>query len=184
MQIPYARPEHLRAGMLDALPRRPFFVRASDYQIVDGDTLRVLSGERDENNRRKEAFRIRFASVNAPELSKGAPADAALRAVGLSFFPNNPGEVARREMVDLLKDKAILVEPVGADRYQRCLAHVTASGSPGRLFDLTGAFSIERILFQKNLVTLQPGSFDVPAETPAILAAIGKDDREDLVPGF
>lgn len=171
----YLSPDQLHERMIGR-PAQPFFVRAGHYSVIDGDTLRIHAPS-SPGEPRLEAFRIRLADIDTPELRKASLFDEVLRHGGFDPTRDGPGEMARAALRSLCQKRALLVDPVileGApanDVYGRLLARVCVSGQPGKDFDLTGAQSVEHHLFRQGLARVLP-DHDLPAVTPALLGRI------------
>lgn len=171
----YLNPDQLHERMIGR-PARPFFVRAGQYSVIDGDTLRIFAPS-GRGEPRIEAFRIRFADIDTPELRKASLFDSVLRRGGFDPMRDGPGELARDALRALCKGRALLIDPLmrdglpANDRYRRLLAQVCVSGRPGKDFDLSGAHSVESHLFTEGLAKVLPGH-DLPAVTPTVLGRI------------
>lgn len=185
-QIPYLRASELHTRML-ARPRRPFFVSPSDYTVVDGDTLRILSAKTDKAPC-GEAFRIRLDGIDAPERPIVHPSDRALQSIGIDPHEGHPGRMATSMMRDFFRNRAIYVEPVAqgngrvTDRYERLVGRVYVSGSPGPVFDVHGARSAENHLFDIGMGVIMKDS-RLPPRRSAVLEGIENDAvRRDFAP--
>ena len=174
---PYIRSAELFAGMSER-PDIPFFISPSDYRVVDGDTLRVVT------KKGEEAFRIRFFSMDTPEPPKLLGVDRVMQDIGLDLYPGNPASLARDAILELTRDRALLVEPqvdpktnMPLDKFRRLLAHVAISGAPGELFVPEGARSLEYALFQKGLARLMKNR-PMPEPVPSLVLRM-RDAIED-----
>ena len=171
------RPEDLAPGMLER-PDIPFFASPGVYSIVDGDTIRLRTMP-DADGVRHEAFRLRLEGINAPELLKKSMFDVVLNVAGPDEKRYGPGEKARDKLREICAGRVILIDPViehdnpKSDKYGRLLARVCVSGSKGKAFDLTGAYSIEAALLVHGLVKPM-GDHVAPSLKPVILEAIAE----------
>ena len=167
----------------------PFVVSKFDYNVVDGDTIMIRLKEPDADGSR-EAFRIRFSAVNAPELPKAQGTDFILRQAGIEPNPDHRGIRAREFMKQLLKGRSIFVDPLRdddgimqTDRFGRLLANVVASGTPGKSFVTTGMIPAQHALYDAGLCELT-GEDGLPNPVPPVLeAAINRKSREMRVQG-
>lgn len=172
---PYLNPEVLTPGM-QMLPWRPFFVRPADYQIVDGDTVRILAPKTRDAPRREEAFRIRLHNVDTPELLKPSGLDTVLTKAGITKHLVGAGEIVRDKMREWCKDRVILIDPhlesgdPKVDRYRRLLADIHVSGAPGPQFDLHKAWSFESTLVRTGFARRMDGL--EPEMDPPILRSL------------
>lgn len=168
IRIPYLRAEQLSAKMTRR-PQVPFFLRSSDYAVIDGDTLRVMAPKMPDDKGRPEAFSIRFRSVAAPEKPVRQMTDAIFRSAGIEPWAENPGILSKTALKSLLKGHALLIEPRGADRHGRLLADIAVSGSAGRDFDLNGARSVEHVMLLRKMVAPFRGDVPLPPVVPELL---------------
>ncbi|MCE6959640.1 hypothetical protein LAZ40_11485 [Cereibacter sphaeroides] len=159
---PYLRATELSPGMWER-PDIPFVLSASDVRVIDGDTLSVLAAPARGERKREEAFRIRFFSIDTPEKPKVLGPDRVMEEIGIELYPGNQAAVASATLRNMVKDRALLVEPVvdpktglARDRFYRLLAHVSVSGARGDLFVPEGAFCAERRLYDTGLGRLMP----------------------------
>lgn len=154
---PYLQATDLTHRMLER-PIIPFFVFPGDYRVVDGDTIKILAAA-PRGEKRQEAFRIRFASVDAPEKPWASSGDRILESLGFNPNPDHSFSRITDALKSMVEGRALLIEPFNdpkkkatRDGYGRLLAHVTVSGEPGRLFVPYGAYSVEHVMLQKGLV--------------------------------
>jgi len=77
-------------------------------RVIDGDTI-DLSGKR-----------IRLYGIDAPESAQSCV---------IAEQPYRCGEKATRALYDLVRDRTVLCEPTGLDRYQRTIARCKIEGS-------------------------------------------------------
>lgn len=149
-----------------ALPLEPFIVRPADFYVIDGDTIAVNATKTDDQGKRLRSFSIRLRSVEAPERSKKKEdvSDIILGKMGRRQRSYDPGSFSHSTASILLKGRCILVVP-GKDRqrddHDRLLGDVYVSGSGGKKFNVTDAFSLERVLLEDLLVTPR-GNEDLP----------------------
>lgn len=154
---PYLRATDLKPRMWER-PIIPFFLRQQDYRVVDGDTLKVLAAAH-RGERRQEAFRIRFASVDAPEKTWVFAGDKILENLGVNPNPDDTFSRVTEALREMISDRVLLIEPYEdprqkgtKDGYGRLLAHVSVSGEPGPLFVPDGAFNVEHVMLHQGLV--------------------------------
>lgn len=133
------------------LPEGPFRVGARAYRVVDGDTIRLMSGRRDLLGREIAALRIRFRSIAAPETRKTPWEDRALAA--LDADPNRfcPGRQARDLLRQFTRGRDIIISHGGRfDPYGRLLADLSVL--PDRGSAIERAVSLERVMLAKGVV--------------------------------
>jgi len=179
MQVPpHLSEDHLTEGMTER-PYRPFILSPRAYRVIDGDTISVRAPRIDGKPGRGEAFRIRFAAVNAPEKLAPQPAARSLLAVGLRHPSMDLGADARDHLRHVCKDRAILVcfpghdDDFGLDRYRRLLADVVISGAPGEDFELRGAFSAQAEMLDRRLASfMHLEDIDPPERVPQIVRSL------------
>lgn len=154
---PYLRATELKPRMWER-PIIPFFLRPQDYRVVDGDTLKVLAAA-PRGERRQDAFRIRFASVDAPEKPWTFSSDTILENLGINPNPDHGFSRVTEALREMIKDRVLLIEPYKdprhketKDGYGRLLAHVSVSAVPGDLFVPDGAFNVEHVMLEQGLV--------------------------------
>lgn len=153
---PYLRAADLKPRMWDR-PIIPFFVKPDDYRVVDGDTIKLLAAA-PRGEKRQEAFRVRFASVDAPEKPWMNGGDRILETIGVQPHPDHPFARITNAVKRMTEGRVLLIEPVqdpkrqeNRDTYGRLLAHISVSGAPGPLFVPEGAFNIEHVMLQRGL---------------------------------
>ncbi|MEP3667728.1 MAG: thermonuclease family protein [Roseibium sp.] len=156
----------------------PFFVRPRDYSVIDGDTIRILAPKGPMDKWRPEAFSVRFRSIAAPEKPKPEMTDKIMKSVGIDPHADNAGIIAKNALKDLLKGRCLMIEPKGADRYKRTLGDISASGTPGKSFDLNNAFSVEQRMIDGGIVT----RFSNEEELPPYYSYALKDLRDRVAP--
>lgn len=154
---PYLRATDLKPRMWER-PVIPFFLRPQDYRVVDGDTIKVLAAA-PRGERRPDAFRIRFASVDAPEKPWVFSGDKILEELGVNPNPDDTFSRVTEALREMISDRVLLIEPYDdprhkgtKDGYGRLLAHVSVSGEPGHLFVPDGAFNVEHVMLHQGLV--------------------------------
>lgn len=169
-------PPYLDPGLLSPLMRErpvtPFFVRARDYRVIDGDTIMLLA-PKSGAGRREEAFRIRMFSINAPEKPKKNGFDLMMAGMGLDRHAGSPGRAATRFLSDYLKGRVLLIEPredAGRrlDRYGRLLARISASGRASSYFAPEEAISVEHHLLRHGHAVLLDGKPPPDPVTPLL----------------
>lgn len=134
-----------------ALPDGPFRVGPRFYRVVDGDTIKIMSGRKTPLGEDIVALRLRFRSIAAPETSKTSWSDRPLAALG--FDPNRacPGRRARDQLRDFTRKRDVIISHGGRfDPYGRLLADVSVL--PDRGSSLEEAVSLERVMLAKGVV--------------------------------
>lgn len=134
-----------------SLPDGPFRVGSRGYRVVDGDTIKVMSGRRSPIGAELVALRLRFRSIAAPETRKMGWEDRPLAALGAD--PNRfcPGRRARDLMLEFTKGRDIIISHGGRfDPYGRLLADISVL--PNRESSLEEAVSLERVMLAKGVV--------------------------------
>jgi len=154
---PYLRATDLKPRMWER-PVIPFFVRPQDYRVVDGDTIKLLAAA-PRGERRQDAFRIRFASVDAPEKPWMFSGDKILETLGVDPNPDHGFSRITDALRNMIADRVLLIEPYQDPRHKdtkdghgRLLAYVSASGDTGNLFVPDGAFNVEHVMLEQGLV--------------------------------
>lgn len=156
----YLQPERISVAS-KTLPIEPFIVRPADYYVIDGDTIGVNTTQTDDHGKRLRSFSIRLRSVMAPEKKRQRTTSADIILGKLGRKPKNydPGSFSHSTASILLRGRCILIIP-GNDRkkdaHGRLLGDVYVSGSHGKRFDFSQAFSLERVLLSDSLVTKNP----------------------------
>lgn len=179
--LPYLSEDQISPKMPQR-PVRPFILPPSLYYMTDGDTVSVMARDRAQDGSR-EAFRIRFSAVNAPEKPKREASDAIFRQIGLDPHAHNPGVLAHEFMKRQTKGRALLVIPQekdggpALDRYGRLIAEVIVSGKPGPLFDAYNASSLEWQLMDSGYGQLMSGR-ELPQREPVLLDRIQREMRD------
>ena len=179
---PYLKDRELSPLMPDR-PRTRFFIRPDQYQVVDGDTIRVLApGFVEGTKYRNEAFRIRLATVDAQAKPKPSSMDKALMRAGRDPFKSHPGRKATNMVRDLCKGRCLYIEPVigrdgsRVDVYGRLLADITISGCEGPNFNTHGARALAPQLVQAGLAYKMRGR-DIPPVVPLEILALDRQLR-------
>lgn len=134
-----------------SLPDGPFRVGPRGYRVVDGDTIKIMSGRKTPIGEDIVAIRLRFRSIAAPETRKTGWTDRPLEALGAD--PNRfcPGRRARDLLRAFTKRRDIVISHRGRfDPYGRLLADVSVL--PGRGSTLEEAVSLERVMLAKGVV--------------------------------
>lgn len=169
-------------------PAEPFFLRPSDYTVVDGDTFRVLAPPDRPGGYRLEAFRIRLYSVNTPEKPLQRGSDESLRRAGVDPHADNLGRQASMFVKGLCENRALFIEPEEGseggitDRYGRLLANVCLSGARGPRFDTEGAFSLGPYLIRRGFAATMRGK-EVPPDVPYLIWQLNRKQKEQCGPG-
>jgi len=186
--LPYLRENQIFARMPHR-PRQTFILPSDLYVMTDGDTISVMAKKRDKDGKR-EAFRIRFSAVNAPEKPKRADSDAIFKQIGIDPNAGSPGQDAHNLMNSVTRGRAIMIIPqideAGGpklDRYGRLIAEVIVSGAPGKKFDVDGAKSLEWILIDNGLGSVMPGR-DLPERVPLILNRLQEEVEQERATSF
>ena len=132
--------------------RAPFVLEEGDYRVLDGDTLQVMTRQRDALGDRVPGERIRFRAIATPEKRKRQIGDDAARAAGYDPNANCPGHRAARQLRAFCKKRAILVRPaLGTDKYGRMLADVCVF--PGASRRCEDAISLEQVMLARGVAT-------------------------------
>lgn len=179
---PYLPVSKLSPGMV-MRPAEPFFLRPDDYQVVDGDTLRVLAPADRPGVRRDEAFRIRLYSVNTPEKPLKRSSDVALRAAGIDPHADSLGRQAELLVRQVCSGRALFIEPEPGpdgkmtDRFGRLLAHICLSGTAGRNFDTAGAFALGPFLLRRGYAHPMRGK-EIPPDVPYTIWQLNLAQKE------
>ena len=179
---PYLRTDKLEPGTT-LRPRTAFFLRPSDYKVVDGDTISILSPP-GENGKREEIFSVRFPNINAPEKVYKREDDAILSQMGYKLNSGHPGTRATEEAKKALAGRALFIEPVtdrdglNTDRHGRLIGGVTVSGSVGRDFDCANAFDIERHMVRSGNANLMRGK-ELPSGIPLLIDRLARMFEEN-----
>jgi len=129
----------------------PFRVGAGAYRVVDGDTIKVMSGRTGPLGDDLVAIRLRFRSIAAPETRKTGWSDRPL--IALKADPNRfcPGKRARDLLCKYTRGRDLIISHQnGFDPYGRLLADICVL--PDRDSDLEGAVSLERVMLAKGVV--------------------------------
>jgi endonuclease YncB( thermonuclease family) len=134
-----------------SLPDGPFRVGPSGYRVVDGDTIKIMSGRKSPLGEDIVALRLRFRSIAAPETRKTSWEDRSLAALGAD--PNRfcPGRRARDLLRQFTRRRDIVISHGGRfDPYGRLLADISVL--PDRDASLKEAVSLERVMLAKGVV--------------------------------
>jgi endonuclease YncB( thermonuclease family) len=133
------------------LPDGAFRVPASALRVVDGDTIKVMTGRRGPLGEDITAVRVRFRSIAAPETRKTSWADKPLEALGAD--PNRfcPGRAARDLLSRFLRGRDVIISHNRQfDPYGRLLADLSViplrGGAEG------SAVSLERVMLARGMV--------------------------------
>lgn len=134
-----------------SLPDGAFRVGPRGYRVVDGDTIKIMSGRKTPLGDDVVALRLRFRSIAAPETSKTSWSDRSLAALG--FDPNRfcPGRRARDLLRQFTRGRDVIISHGGRfDPYGRLLADVSVL--PRHDAPLEEAVSLERVMLAKGVV--------------------------------
>jgi endonuclease YncB( thermonuclease family) len=134
-----------------SLPDGPFRVGPRGYRVVDGDTIKIMSGRKSPLGEDIVALRLRFRSIAAPETSKTSWSDRPLASLG--FDPNRscPGRRARDQLREFTRKRDIIISHGGRfDPYGRLLGDVSVL--PDRGSSLEEAVSLERVMLAMGVV--------------------------------
>ncbi len=138
-----------------SLPDGSFRVPAKAVRVVDGDTIKVMTGRLSPLGEEIAAVRVRFRSTAAPETRKTAWADRPLEALGAD--PNRfcPGRAARDQLQKFLRGREVIITHNRRfDRYGRLLGDISVIpelGAPD-----TEAVSLERVMLARGVVDRFP----------------------------
>lgn len=132
-----------------------FIAPPGTYFPRDGDTIHI-NGKSPVTGKRDLAYGVRLASVMAPEKPRLGITDQVLMRAGRPVRPGDPGIAATNGIQALCKDRALMIVPLGVDKFKRLLANVYVSGKPGASFEPEGAVSLEHALAARNLVGWSP----------------------------
>jgi len=147
-----------------SLPDGSFRVPAVAVRVVDGDTIKVMSGRRSPLGEEITALRIRFRSIAAPETRKTSWTDKPLEALGAD--PNRfcPGRAARDQLQKFLRGRDVIITHHRQfDRYGRLLADLSVLPEQGA--EVREAISLERVMLARGVVDRFP-SEQVPQLHP------------------
>lgn len=133
------------------LPEGAFRVPAGLYRVTDGDTIRLLSGQRSPLGQELTVLRIRFRTIAAPETRKARWADAPLIAIDADPGRFCPGRRAKEMLIRFTRKRDLIVSHHGRfDRYGRLLADLSVLPEPGA--PLAQAVSLERVMLARGVV--------------------------------
>jgi len=134
-----------------SLPDGAFRVGARGYRVVDGDTIKIMSGRKSPLGEDIVALRMRFRSIAAPETRKTGWTDRPL--IALNADPNRfcPGRRARDLLQKFTRGRDIVISHGRRfDPYGRLLADICVL--PGRGASIEEAISLERVMLAKGVV--------------------------------
>jgi len=135
-----------------SLPAGPFRVPSGAHRVVDGDTIKLMSGRLDAMGRAIIAARFRFRSMAAPELRKNTWADAPLVALGADPNRDCPGRRARETLLGFVKGRDLIISHQGRhDPHGRLLCDIAVLPERGSL--LEEAVSLERVMIARGVAT-------------------------------
>jgi|GEM_PF-5491979 len=173
------------------------FCRPCDYLVIDGDTFAIMSyfderGEfmparRDAGGQPLAHFRVRLPNVDTAELRMTTIYDAEKRALGIDPDAGSVGDVVKKEVQSMVRDRALFIHPQQGwdgtvrDRYDRVLAHVVISGSKGNQFNPIGSRSLEIELLERNLAIVMEGREYPPHTSPVIDQILRDNDEREML---
>lgn len=132
------------------LPDGAFRVPSFAHRVVDGDTIKMMSGRRDVMGRPIVAARFRFRSMETPETRKNRWADAPLVALGADPDRNCPGKRARDTLIGFVRGRDLIVFHQGQyDPYGRLLCDISVL--PERGSSIEEAVSLERVMIARGV---------------------------------
>lgn len=134
-----------------SLPDGPFRVPAGAYRVVDGDTVKIMSGERSPIGGEIVALRLRFRSIAAAEIRRTGWDDRALAALGVDRNRFCPGQHARELLIRFTRGRDLVVShQIRFDPYGRLLADLSVL--PDRTSGIAEAISLERVMLARGAV--------------------------------
>lgn len=132
------------------LPDGAFRVPSFAYRVLDGDTIKLMSGRSDALGRPILAAKLRFRSMSAPELRRSAWSDAPLVALGIDPNRDCPGERARRTLMGFVRGRDLIVSHQNRyDPHGRLLCDIAVL--PTRGAALEEAVSLERVMIARGV---------------------------------
>lgn len=191
-KLPYLRPQQMDP-VRKLVPNSPRILRPKDYVVIDGDTIWALAPP-DENGKRPSGFEIRLRAVSLPEKVMNTRIERAFRALGApSRFTS--GDKATQFLKTETKGKGkadhrcLLIIPsvdpirgtVRKDRFNRLLADVYISGSPGDTFELANAKSVDHIMIENGYAAMNPSEKPAPHRAIDALANFGISPNQSSV---
>jgi len=133
-----------------SVPNGAFRVPSFAHRVVDGDTIKLLSGRRDPMGRPIVAARLRFRSMETPETRKNRWADAPLVALGADPDRDCPGRRARETLTGFVRGRDLIVSHQGRfDPHGRLLCDIAVL--PNRGSALEEAVSLERVMIARGV---------------------------------
>lgn len=134
------------------IPEGGFLVSPGGYRVVDGDTLKILTGRQDMDGKDIVAARLRFRSMATPEIRRTSWIDRPMAALGRDPSSGCPGRAAQEQMRRFTKGRTIAVSHNGQrDKYGRLLADISVL--PARDAPLEKAVSLERVMIARGVAT-------------------------------
>ncbi|PTX52489.1 hypothetical protein IQ03_01258 [Gemmobacter caeni] len=132
------------------VPDGAFRVPSFAYRVVDGDTIKLMSGRSDALGRPMVAARLRFRSMAAPELRRSSWSDASLLALGVDPNRDCPGHRARETLVGFVRGRDLIVSHQNRyDPHGRLLCDICVL--PTRDAGLEEAVSLERVMIARGV---------------------------------
>lgn len=154
-------PEDRSGGVI---PDGGFLVDPGGYRVVDGDTMKILTGRLDPHGKEVVAERLRFRSMATPEIKRTSWSDRPMAALGQDPSSGCPGRAAQEQLRRFTKGRTIVVtHGRQRDRYGRLLADISVL--PTRDAPLDEAVSLERVMIARGVAT-RFGEEPLPALHP------------------
>lgn len=127
-------------------------VSPGGYRVVDGDTIKILTGRKDENGKDVTAARLRFRSMATPEIRRTSWSDRPMAALGRDPSNGSPGRAAQEQLRRFTKGRTIVVSHDNrTDPYGRLLCDISVL--PDKSASLSDAVSLERIMMARGVAT-------------------------------
>jgi endonuclease YncB( thermonuclease family) len=134
------------------LPDGSFRVPSRSVRVLDGDTIKLMTGRRGPLGAELVALRIRFRSIAAPETRKSRWTDRPLEALGADPNGSCPGRAARETLIRFVKGRDLIISHNRIfDPHGRLLADVSVV--PDRTAPDEAALSLERVMLARGVVT-------------------------------
>lgn len=172
-------PRLTSSDLLDfKLPSGPFIVDPEGYRVVDGDTIKIVSGRRDIHGPDITAKSLRFRSIACEEVTRNGIMDRPLQAAG--FDPNGMclGNLATAQMRRFTKGRPIVIQHTGRhDKYHRLLCDIAVL--PTRKSPLHEAISLERVMIARGHAEPFDKNEPLPALRP-LMAMMDLDETPSL----
>lgn len=133
-----------------SLPDGPFRVPSGAHRVVDGDTIKLMSGRRDPMGRELVAVRLRFRSMETPEIRRSRVWDAPLITLGADPNADCPGRRALEMLRRFTKGRDLIISHQGRfDPYGRLLCDISVL--PDRDAEIGSAISLERVMIARGV---------------------------------